>query len=71
MGSMRWIAGAALAGGLAVSLASAQTGPRAWWLQGANRNGPIDEVGWRTGAAPATGVDDHLSRRVVVTVRPR
>jgi len=26
---------------------------------------------WRDEAAPASGVDDHLSRRVVITVRPR
>jgi hypothetical protein len=71
MGSTRWIAGAALAGGLAVSLASAQTGRGAWWLQGANLNDPLYKVGWRTAAARATGVDDHLSRRVVITVRPR
>jgi hypothetical protein len=34
MGPTRWIAGAALAAGLAVSLASAQTGARAWWAPG-------------------------------------
>lgn len=40
-------------------------------LQGANLEEPNYKVGWRTGAAPATGVDDHLSRRVTITVRPR
>jgi hypothetical protein len=40
-------------------------------LQGANLTEPTYKVGWRTGAAPATGVDDYLSRRVVITVRPR
>ena len=40
-------------------------------LQGANLNAPSYKVGWRNEEAPATGVDDHLSRRVVITVRPR
>ena len=40
-------------------------------LQGANLSEPTYQVEWRTGAAPATGVDDYLSRRVVITVRPR
>jgi hypothetical protein len=40
-------------------------------LQGANLNGPVYDVGWRNEAAAATGVDDYLSRRVVITVRPR
>ena len=40
-------------------------------LQGANLNAPSYKVGWRNEAAAATGVDDHLSRRVVITVRPR
>jgi hypothetical protein len=40
-------------------------------LQGANLNAPSYKVAWRSEAAAATGVDDHLSRRVVITVRPR
>ena len=40
-------------------------------LQGANLTGPSYKVSWQEDAAAATGVDDHLSRRVVVTVRPR
>jgi outer membrane protein OmpA-like peptidoglycan-associated protein len=40
-------------------------------LQGAGLRGPTFKVSWRDDAAPATGVDDHLSRRVVATVRPR
>ena len=40
-------------------------------LQGANLKGPSYKVSWRQEAAAPTGVDDHLSRRVVVTVRPR
>jgi hypothetical protein len=40
-------------------------------LQGANLTGPSYKVEWRSEAAAATGVDDHLSRRVVITVRPR
>jgi hypothetical protein len=40
-------------------------------LKGANLTGPAYTVEWRSDAAPATGVDDHLSRRVVITVRPR
>ena len=38
-------------------------------LQGANLTGPTYRVRWEDSAAPATGVDDHLTRRVVVTVR--
>lgn len=38
-------------------------------LQGANLKGPAYTVTWRDEASPATGVDDHLSRRAVVTVR--
>lgn len=38
-------------------------------LQGANLTGPAYRVRWEDSAAPATGVDDHLTRRVVVTVR--
>jgi len=38
-------------------------------LQGANLKGPAYKVSWRDEAATADGVDDHLSRRVVVTVR--
>jgi hypothetical protein len=40
-------------------------------LQGANLKAPAYKVTWRDGATEATGVDDHLSRRVVITVRPR
>ena len=40
-------------------------------LQGANLKAPVYTIGWRDEAAAATGVDDHLSRRVVITVRPR
>jgi hypothetical protein len=40
-------------------------------LQGANLTAPSYRVGWRDEAAAASGVDDHLSRRVVITVRPR
>jgi len=39
-------------------------------LQGANLTAPSYTVGWRDEAA-ASGVDDYLSRRVVITVRPR
>ena len=38
-------------------------------LQGANLKAPSYKVSWREEAAAADGVDDHLSRRVVVTVR--
>lgn len=38
-------------------------------LQGANLKGPSYKVTWHDAAAAADGVDDHLSRRVVVTVR--
>ena len=38
-------------------------------LQGANLKGPSYKVSWREEPAAADGVDDHLSRRVVVTVR--
>ena len=38
-------------------------------LQGANLKAPSYKVAWREEAVEATGVDDHLSRRVVVTVR--
>jgi hypothetical protein len=40
-------------------------------LQGAGLKEPIYKVEWRAEAAPVTGVDDHLSRRVTITVRPR
>jgi hypothetical protein len=40
-------------------------------LQGANLTAPTYKVTWRDEAAAASGVDDHLARRVVVTVRPR
>ncbi|HET9194195.1 MAG TPA: hypothetical protein VFO21_15030 [Vicinamibacterales bacterium] len=38
-------------------------------LRGANLKGPSFKVSWREEAAAADGVDDHLSRRVIVTVR--
>ena len=38
-------------------------------LKGANLTGPSYKVEWHEEAAPASGVDDYLSRRVVVTVR--
>lgn len=38
-------------------------------LQGANLKEPSYKVSWREEPAAADGVDDHLSRRVVVTVR--
>ena len=40
-------------------------------LRGASLTAPSYKVGWRNEAAAATGVDDYLSRRVVITVRPR
>ena len=40
-------------------------------LQGANLNAPLYKVRWRNEAAAATGIDDYLSRLVVITVRPR
>ena len=40
-------------------------------LQGANLKEPAYNVSWQDEPAAATGVDDHLSRRVIVTVRPR
>jgi hypothetical protein len=40
-------------------------------LQGANLTAPSYKVSWRDEAAAASGVDDFLSRRVVITVRPR
>ena len=40
-------------------------------LQGANLKEPTFTVKWVDEPAKATGVDDYLSRRVVVTVRPR
>jgi hypothetical protein len=40
-------------------------------LQGAALREPSYKVSWREQAATATGVDDYLARRVVVTVRPR
>lgn len=40
-------------------------------LQGANLKGPSYKVSWHDEAATATGLDDYLARRVVVTVRPR
>jgi hypothetical protein len=39
-------------------------------LQGASLTAPSYKVAWRDEAASASGVDDHLSRRVVITVRP-
>ena len=38
-------------------------------LQGAQLTGPSYTIGWRDEPAAATGIDDHLSRRVVITVR--
>ena len=38
-------------------------------LQGANLKAPAYNVSWHDEPAAATGVDDYLSRRVVVTVR--
>jgi hypothetical protein len=38
-------------------------------LQGAHLTGPEYKVSWHDEAAAANGVDDYLSRRVVVTVR--
>ena len=40
-------------------------------LQGANLTAPSYKVTWRDEPAAASGIDDHLSRRVVITVRPR
>jgi hypothetical protein len=40
-------------------------------LQGARLTAPSYNVTWRDEPAAASGVDDHLSRRVVITVRPR
>jgi len=40
-------------------------------LQGANLKGPSYDVKWQDAPAAATGVDDHLSRRVIVMVRGR
>jgi outer membrane protein OmpA-like peptidoglycan-associated protein len=40
-------------------------------LRGANLTAPTYKVTWRDEPAAASGVDDHLSRRVVITVRPR
>jgi hypothetical protein len=40
-------------------------------LQGAQLTTPSYKVGWRDEPAAATGSDDHLSRRVVITVRAR
>jgi outer membrane protein OmpA-like peptidoglycan-associated protein len=38
-------------------------------LRGAGLDSPTYTVSWHEGAEKATGVDDHLNRRVVVTVR--
>src|SRR6185295_9462717 len=40
-------------------------------LQGANLKEPSYKVRWQDDPAKATGVDDYLARRVVVTVRSR
>ena len=40
-------------------------------LQGAGLRGPSFKVRWHAEAAAATGADDYLSRRAVVTVRRR
>ena len=39
-------------------------------LQGAKLNAPSYKVTWHDEPATATGIDDHLTRRVVVTVGP-
>jgi hypothetical protein len=38
-------------------------------LQGAQLTAPAYKIAWRDEPAAATGIDDHLSRRVVITVR--
>jgi hypothetical protein len=38
-------------------------------LQGAQLTAPSYKIAWRDEPAAATGIDDHLSRRVVITVR--
>ena len=38
-------------------------------LQGANLKAPAYTVRWQEQAARATGIDDYLSRRVVITIR--
>jgi hypothetical protein len=40
-------------------------------LQGANLTAPSYKIRWHDEAAAASGIDDYLSRRVVVTVRPQ
>ena len=40
-------------------------------LQGANLTAPSYKITWHDEAAAASGIDDYLSRRVVITVRPR
>ena len=40
-------------------------------LQGANLKTPSYKVTWHDEPAKATGVDDYLSRRVVVTIRSK
>ena len=38
-------------------------------LRGANLKAPAYTVRWQEQAARATGIDDYLSRRVVITIR--
>ena len=38
-------------------------------LQGANLKSPSYKVSWRNESAQATGVDDYVMRRAVITVR--
>ena len=40
-------------------------------LRGANLQAPSYDVKWHDEPAAASGVDDHLSRRVVIVVRPK
>jgi hypothetical protein len=40
-------------------------------LQGADLKGPAYKVSWNDDSAKATGIDDYLARRVLVTVRGR
>jgi hypothetical protein len=39
-------------------------------LKGANLSKPTYKVRWHDEPAKASGVDDYLNRRVVITVRP-
>jgi hypothetical protein len=51
------------------SIAKRRAEQVAMLLQGANLKAPEYKVRWEDQAAQATGVDDHLARRVVITVR--